>query len=101
MVARLVVNESPQNKRLENRGSDAVLKRLGGDNQGLPYFAFLDAKGDLLVNSRRDGRDNIGYPAQPEEIAWFMKMVRRAAPGLSDADARALEDALRSSNQKR
>jgi hypothetical protein len=99
VVTRLVVNESPQNRRRENRGGSAVLAKLGGENQGLPYFAFLDRNGKLIVNSRRDSQGNIGYPSQPEELAWFLKMLRQAAPGLSAGDAGIIEDSLR--NQKR
>lgn len=100
-MARLDVSESAGNKHLENRGGAGVLHRLGGRDQGLPYFAFLDAKGELVVNSRREGQGNIGYPAQPEEVAWFLIMVRRAAPEMSDAEARTLEDTLRNLNPKR
>ena len=57
---KLVVQENDKNKALENPGADALLKQLGGPS-GLPYSAFLDAKGALIVNSKRDG-ENIGYP---------------------------------------
>src|SRR6266478_4791872 len=60
---KLVVQENEKNKNLENTGADTLLKKLGGPG-GLPYSAFLDAKGTLIVNSKRDGA-NIGYPAQP------------------------------------
>ena len=57
---KLVVQENDKNKALENPGADALLKDLGGPS-GLPYSAFLDAKGALIVNSKRNGQ-NIGYP---------------------------------------
>src|SRR5438045_6073586 len=47
---KLVVQESDKNKDLENPGADALLKKLGGPD-GLPYSAFLDAQGVLIVNS--------------------------------------------------
>src|SRR5205823_11892424 len=62
---KLVVQENEKNKGLENPGAEGLLKELGGP-AGLPYFAFLDEKGNLIVNSMRDG-SNIGYPAQPGE----------------------------------
>ena len=89
---KLVVQE--KNKALENPGADALLKRLGGPS-GLPYSAFLDTQGALIVNSKRDGQ-NIGYPVRPEEIDWFVQMMRKAAPNMSADDLKTIEQALRS-----
>ena len=99
MLTKLVVNENEKNKHLENPGGVGVLRKLGGEGQGLPFFAFLDAKGELIVNSRRDGAGNIGHPFQQEEVAWFMKMLQRAAPEMNAADAKIIEDWLK--NQRR
>ena len=72
---KLVVQENEKNKSLENAGADALLRKLGGPS-GLPYFAFLDAHGALIVNSKHDGQ-NIGYPGEPDEIDWFLQMIRK------------------------
>ena len=89
---KLVVQENA-NKALENPGAEALLKHFGGP-AGLPYSAFLDARGSLIVNSKHEG-ENIGYPAQPGEIVWFVKMMRKAAPKMSDGDLKTIESALR------
>lgn len=89
----LVVQENEKNKELENPGGDEVLKKFGGP-EGLPYLAFLDAKGALIVNSKLDGH-NIGFPAQPNEIAWFVKMMQKASPKMDEADLKKIEEALR------
>ncbi|HVV70407.1 MAG TPA: thioredoxin family protein, partial [Verrucomicrobiae bacterium] len=89
---KLVVQE--KDKQLENPGADKVLLQLGGP-AGLPYSAFLDAKGALIVNSKRNG-ENIGYPGEPQEIDWFLQMMKKAAPRISDGDLRTIETALRS-----
>jgi thiol-disulfide isomerase/thioredoxin len=91
---KLVVQENDKNKALENPGADALFKKLGGPS-GLPYSAFLDAQGTLIVNSKRDGQ-NIGYPAQPEEIHCFVQMMKKAAPNVSQDDLKTIETALRS-----
>lgn len=91
---RLVVQERDDKRNLENPGAEALLKDLGGP-AGLPYSAFLDAKGGLIVNSKRNG-ENIGYPARPEEIGHFIKMMKQAAPNMSDKDLKTIETALRS-----
>ncbi len=91
---KLVVQENEKNKALENPGADTLLQRLGGP-AGLPYSAFLDAKGDLIVNSKRDDLQNIGYPGAPQEIDWFVQMVKKAAPNISPGDLKTIETALR------
>jgi hypothetical protein len=77
-----------------NLGADALLNQFGGP-AGLPYYAFLDAKGALIVNSKLKGQ-NIGYPGQPEEIDWFIQMMKKAAPKMSADDLKTIETALRS-----
>jgi thiol-disulfide isomerase/thioredoxin len=91
---KLVVQENDQNKALENPGADALLKQFGGPS-GLPYSAFLDTQGALVVSSKRNGQ-NIGYPAQEEEIAWFVQMMKKASPKMSGEDLKTVETALRS-----
>lgn len=91
---KLVVWENDKNKAFENPGADSLLKQLGGP-AGLPYFAFLDAKGAMIVNSKQDGQ-NIGYPAQPNEIEWFVQMMKKAAPDISADDVKTIELVLRS-----
>ena len=90
---KLVVQENGKNKALENAGADALLRKLGGTD-GLPYSAFLDAQGALIVNSKRDGQ-NIGYPAEPSEVDWFLQMMRKAAPRISEDELKTIETALR------
>jgi thiol-disulfide isomerase/thioredoxin len=91
---KLVVQENDKNKAMENAGADALLNQFGGPS-GLPYCAFLDAHGVLIVNSKRDGQ-NIGYPAEPEEIDWFLQMMKKAAPNISEDDVKTIQQALRS-----
>ena len=46
---------------------------------GIPWFVFLDAKGNAIVTS--DGpKGNIGYPAAPEEIGHFIGMLKKVPP---------------------
>jgi thiol-disulfide isomerase/thioredoxin len=93
----LVVKENEKNKSLENPGADELLTQLGGPS-GLPYSAFLDSEGALIVNSKREGQ-NIGYPSQPEEIDWFVQMMKAAAPKMDEKDLKTIESALRAWKQ--
>jgi len=95
---KLVTQENEQNKSLENSGAEAWAKKVGGPG-GLPYSAFLDANGELIVNSRRpmptgDG-NNIGHPVAPEEVDWFLTMMKKAAPQMVADDVKVIETALR------
>lgn len=90
---KLVVQENERNKAQENPGAEALMKKLGGP-AGLPYSAFLDAKGAAIETSKLDG-ENIGYPAQPKEIDWFVQMMKKAAPNMSADDLKTIESALR------
>jgi len=76
------------------------MEKFGGVNAGLPFFAFVDAKGELIVNTMRPtGREpaasNIGHPFAPEEIAWFMQMLNKAAPRMTQAEAQKIESWLK------
>ena len=92
--------ESADKKKLENPGGEAVLGKLGGRGSGLPFFAFVDAKGELIVNSKRTGDGgNIGHPIEPDEIAWFMGMLEKSAPTTAKAERKTIEAWLK--GQKR
>jgi hypothetical protein len=91
---KLVVQEDAKNKALENPDADKLLEKLGGPS-GLPFSAFLDSQGALIVNSKREGQ-NIGYPAEPQEIDWFLQMMKKAAPKMAADDLKTIEVALRS-----
>jgi len=73
---------------------------VGGVRQGLPFFAFLDSQGTLLVNTMRpdgDGKKggNIGHPFLPYEVDWFLVMLSKAAPGMTAAERDVIEQYLR------
>jgi thioredoxin-related protein len=98
--ARLDVEEHGEQKSLENPGSEDVMTRVAGKERGLPFFAFLDAKGEVIVNSIRPGDarakvENIGYPGKPWETDWFMIMLKKAAPAMTVDEAKILEKWLR------
>lgn len=66
---------------------------------GIPWFAFLDHEGKPLATS--DGpKVNIGFPAAPEEIAHFVKMLQTSKKNLTDADITAIEKALKDAAPK-
>ncbi len=99
VFVRLTVMESPDKKGLENpRGMD-VLKALGGEKSGLPFFAIKDPRGKILIDSKApvEGKEpqNIGCPVKPDEIGHFMDMLKKTAPRMTKAELARLEEHLK------
>lgn len=103
-MARIDVQERADKAVLNTPGGEALEAQFGSKGTGLPFFAFLDERGELIANSNRPvpgkpGGENIGHPMAPEEVDHFMWMLAKAVPALSPADAQVIENYLR--QQKR
>ncbi|HVT96902.1 MAG TPA: thioredoxin family protein [Acidobacteriaceae bacterium] len=83
---------SSDTQHADTPGGAAFEDSIGGKDAGWPFLVMLDANGKPLVDSNRpdrtsrSGRSNVGYPAAPEEVDWFIEMLRRGAPSLSQQD---------------
>lgn len=104
VVVTLVVMESKEKKDLENAGGLDLMKQWDGEGAGLPFMVVLNASGKKLADSTEKSADgkkigNIGYPARPNEIAWFMKMLD-TAPRLNKADKGKIEAWLKANAPK-
>lgn len=69
-------------------------KYRGAKRGGIPFFVILDPDGKKLADSNGPDGRNVGHPAEPHEIAHFMKVVRQTAPQLDEAGLRTLEKGL-------
>jgi thioredoxin-related protein len=68
----------------ENPGGLTLLSGFGGDTAGLPFIVFLNGKGRMIANSNVMPKEqNIGYPGSKEEIAAFVKLLKRTAPHMT------------------
>jgi thiol-disulfide isomerase/thioredoxin len=94
VIKQIIVQENAKNKAKENAGGEAFMQKVGGTNQGLPYWVVLDADGKLLANSKLkqegspldgDG-SNVGCPAEEEEINYLLNVLKAT----SKLDAAAL-----------
>ncbi len=58
---------------------------IGKREPSYPILVITDADGKPLIDSFRNGKAdaNIGYPDLPEEIDWYMVMLKRTAPSLT------------------
>jgi thiol:disulfide interchange protein len=96
VVVNLTVKEDEGKKALENPGGEQLMTTWGGAKAGLPFYVFLDAKGQKIADSNAmPGGKNIGFPAVPEEIAAFMTVIDKTAPRLSPAERGVLEASLK------
>ena len=93
VVVRFDVGERPGDPHhADTPGAAALRSSLGATKEpGFPFIVITGADGKPLVNSYRNGNtsDNIGYPVLPQEIDWYIEMLKRAAPQLSAADLSA------------
>ncbi len=90
IVKHLTIDESKDKKDLENPGAQAIRTQYHGNEQGLPYWFILDKNGKLIADSRlidSSGKqgNNIGCPSQPDEVDYFIKVMRKSSP-LKEAD---------------
>jgi len=74
-----------------SKGSDLY------ENRPVNIVDITGGDGNPIVNSYRNGdtNANIGYPALPSEIDWYIEMLKRAAPSLSQNDLAATRAAGR------
>jgi thiol:disulfide interchange protein len=96
VVVRLAaMEEAAKHPERNNPGANDLLQKLGGGD-GVPFFAFLDTGGRPIVNSIAPKAGNVGFPVERHEIDWFMKMLAKAVPAMTRAEAKVLARKLRS-----
>ena len=93
VFASMDTGEMPNDRQHANTpGGVALENSLGGKGAGWPFLVILNPEGKEIVNSYRPDaksktdRANIGYPVLPQEVDWFMTMLRRGAPSMSPQD---------------
>lgn len=104
VITRITVaEENGGNPTLNNPGGLDMLAKFGGVAPGgvvnIPFISILDEKGKLIVNSNPDLKGvpqngGIGYPTKPEEIDWFVTMLKKSSPTLSANDTQLVKSCL-------
>jgi thiol:disulfide interchange protein len=74
-------------------GGKDMEKRFRSINGGIPWFAFLDAQGNILADSGAE-KENIGFPSEPKEIDAFAAMLEKARIKITPEDVAALKLSL-------
>ncbi|UCD51982.1 MAG: thioredoxin family protein [Phycisphaerales bacterium] len=76
--------------------------RKPSEGGGIPWFAFLDAKGNILVTSTRPDGRNVGFPVDRQtEIPHFVNMLKQTRSKITDADIELLVKALVAADPRR
>jgi thiol-disulfide isomerase/thioredoxin len=99
VTAHLDVMENKQDRlHTSSPGGELEMSKLGGGGGGVPYYVMLDETGEWITDSKMPAGDgppeNLGYPAGPDQIDWFMHMVKKAAPDMAAEDVKTLRDFL-------
>ena len=92
----LTVLERDNKKSDENPGAPDLMKQMKSDDS-LPLTGFLDPDGAILATTMKpDGEKlaNIGYPGEPDEIKFYLEILKKSSPSLTDAEIATIKKAL-------
>jgi len=94
-IVKIRVKEFGKNSQtIENPGGQSLMKELGGKSE-LPFIAILDKYGKMIANSNLlPKKQNIGYPGSKEEIAAFIKLIKKTAPKITKKQIDAISKYL-------
>ncbi len=99
VIRHLVTGETGDKKHLDNPGAKEMMEKYNGAKAGIPYWLIFDAKGNLLADSRMPSKDksgkeimaNMGCPANPDEVAYFVTLLKKHTP-LKEAELRVIAE---------
>lgn len=103
VIKHLTIDESPEKKMFENPGAAELRTKYMGDHQGIPYWFIINANGKLLADSRlhsEDGKvtgNNVGCPAKPEEVDYFVRVIKETSK-LNDIQLASIRERFSKNN---
>jgi hypothetical protein len=62
---------------------------------GAPSWVIITPDKKVIVND-----NNVGYPAEPTEVDWYVKALRKATPAITDAEVDTLKENLKLAAKK-
>jgi hypothetical protein len=83
-------------------GKEVAKELRKGRGGGIPWSVFLAPDGTEIIttDAKGPGKGNIGFPVQPEEIAHFMVMLKKAQEKMTDEDLATVKAALVANSAK-
>ncbi len=68
--------------------------------QGTPSWTIFDPSGKVLADCD-NGIGNVGYPGTPEELEYYISVIRKSVPGISSQDCGILISKLEEYRNKK
>ena len=105
VIVHFTVEESDNNKALENPGAVDLLVKCKAENAGLPYWLIINKSGDFLADSRVKTAatpsgsfgDNMGCPSTESQVAAFIKILKQTST-LSDSELEIIATRFKKNN---
>jgi len=104
VVANLTFGEGSEgHPDWDTPGADNLIVRYNGlqpnGEVSLPFVALLDQKGNLIANSnlpakKPGGRAGLTFPTEPDDVKYFLAILHKAAPDMSDGEVAKLQAGL-------
>jgi thiol-disulfide isomerase/thioredoxin len=86
VIVHMVVYEMKEKKHLETNGALELLTKYKGNDLGIPFWIIFDSSGKWLADSREGSGngemgagENVGCPAQANEVAHFIKVLEQTS----------------------
>jgi hypothetical protein len=76
----------------KNPGGKELYEKYGS-SRGVPAWTIMDAAQKVLADSMH-GKENVGFPYEPEEVAHFFDALRKSCPGLGNEELQVLKERL-------
>ena len=86
---------------VENPGGAELYKQHTPSPGGVPVWVILSPDGKVLANSFEDGKKNVGFPYEPNEITHYEKAMRSALPKLTNDEMAELIKELKEAGPKK
>jgi len=77
---------------VKNPGGKELYEKYGAP-RGVPAWTILDAREKVLADSMR-GKENVGFPYTPQEVAHFFDALGKACPDLGKEELKVLQERL-------
>lgn len=94
VITNLTIDESPDKRNLENPGAKELNEKWGGKDQGIPFWVIMDKEGKIVADSQREPGKNVGCPATEEEVAHFIKVLKKTS-SINEEQVAAVEKRFR------
>ncbi len=95
VIRHITVLERGPKTAEENPGGMELLTQYHGDKGGIPFWLVLGPDGKLVADSRMKDEtgklSNVGCPAQPEEIAFFLDILKKTSR-MTEKDLAAVKE---------